>query len=334
MHQALYWKKVKEKVQCQLCPHFCTLGEGERGKCHVRLNKGGELQTLVYGYPVSMHVDPIEKKPLFHFFPGEGILSYGTAGCNLSCQHCQNWEISQAEPEEFSVPFVEPEKIIEMAKKQGIRMIAATYNEPTIDFEYMFEVAQLAREKGIKNVMVSSGFINPEPLKQLCGVLDAANIDLKAFNEDFYKKVCGARLQPVLKSLEYLHAQGVWLEITTLLIPGLNDSPEEIEKLSAWISEHLSKEVPLHFSRFFPHHEMLDKKATPPETLLRAKRIAEKYLDYVYVGNLMTDTEENTYCTGCKKVLVERRWHSSRNFLDGDKCRGCGKKVAGRFHFS
>lgn len=286
MKEALYYKKLKKRVvQCQLCPRFCTLKTNQVGKCRVRQNIKGVLYSLVYNKACSIALDPIEKKPLYKFLPGTKTLSIATVGCNLSCMQCQNWEISQAYPTE-NLPETSPKKIVELAIKEKCPSISYTYSEPTICYEYILKISKLAREKGIKNIIVSNGYINPEPLKELCKYIDAANIDLKAFTERFYKKICKASLKPVLESLKLLKEKNIHIEITNLLIPTLNDDPKEIEKMCKWIKENLGEKTPLHFSRFFPMYQLREIPITPIETLETAKQIGDKYLRYVYIGNV------------------------------------------------
>jgi pyruvate formate lyase activating enzyme len=318
-------------VQCLICPRKCVIKDGERGFCRARENKGGKLFSLVYAAPCSVNIDPIEKKPLFHFLPGTIAYSIGTAGCNLRCKFCQNWMISQAMPED--VPFVElkPEKIVEEAIASGCKSIAYTYTEPTIFFEYMLETAKLARKKGLKNIYISNGFINPAPLKELCKYIDAANIDLKSFSDDFYKKITGSWIKPVLDGLKLIKKEGVWLEITNLIIPGLNDDMEMIKKMCLWIKEQLGEDVPLHFSRFFPNYLMKDIPPTDEKTLINAKEVADKAgLKYVYIGNIKTEKDERTKCPKCKTVLIEREWFEvkNNNLKDG-ACYNCKAKIAG-----
>jgi pyruvate formate lyase activating enzyme len=332
MKPALYWKPLKEDiVKCGLCPHSCVIKTGNSGICGARKNIGGKLFSLNYARPVSIAVDPIEKKPLFHFLPGSSVLSFGTYGCNLGCDNCQNYDITMVrdrQPEK-EVP---PEQIIELALSNSCEGIAYTYNEPTIYFEYMLDCARLAREKGLKNILVSNGYISKEPLEELCKHIDAANIDLKAFNEEFYKSNCKATLEPVKETLKTLIKHKVWLEITNLIIPTMNDSMSEIEQMVKWISEELGKDVPLHFSRFFPLYKLENLEPTPESTLEKAKKLADKYLSYVYVGNLPTQGLENTYCPGCDKTLIKRQcFMIQENHIKKGSCGFCSRKIAGRF---
>jgi pyruvate formate lyase activating enzyme len=331
MKQALFYKKLKNNiVQCQLCPHFCTIEDGKRGTCEVRENEGGELISLVYGKPCSVSFDPIEKKPLYHFLPGQITLSIATAGCNLNCKHCQNWEISQARPEKIPNMPLSPEQVVKEAKKNKVKIISYTYTEPTIFYEYMLDIAKLAKKAGIKNTIVSNGFINPDPLKELCKYIDAANIDLKSIDDDFYKRICDGRVSPVLEALKILKEEKVWIEITNLLIPELNDGEKDIEKLVDWIKENLSDTVPLHFTAFYPCYKLSDLPPTKIETLKKARQAAMKKLNYVYTGNIPDSDGDNTFCPKCKKPVIKRRLFSIiENNLNGKKCPSCNEKIDG-----
>ncbi|MBW2996510.1 AmmeMemoRadiSam system radical SAM enzyme [Candidatus Woesearchaeota archaeon] len=288
MKEARHYKKLdKKKVQCGICPRNCVIKNRERGFCRVRENKDGKLYSLVYSAPCSVNIDPIEKKPLYHFLPGTKTYSIGTAGCNLRCKFCQNWQISQAMPEDIPFLKLSPEKIVEEAIANGCESIAYTYTEPAIFFEYVMDIAKLAKEKGLKNIAVSNGFINEKPLLEMCKVIDAFNIDLKSFSEEFYRKYTGAWLKPVLASLKTIKKEGVWLEVTNLIIPGLNDGVDEIKRICLWIKGQLGDDVPVHFSRFFPNYLMQDIEPTPKETLFKAEEIAKKVgLKHVYLGNI------------------------------------------------
>jgi pyruvate formate lyase activating enzyme len=332
LHEAFFYKKLDNKiVQCVLCPRRCTIPEGKRGYCGVRENREGTLYTLVYAKPVAIHIDPIEKKPLFHFLPSTTAFSVATAGCNLKCKFCQNWEISQAKPEDVQYFYIEPKDLIKKVKDSGSPIIAYTYTEPTIFYEYMLEVAKLARKEGIRNIMHSSGYINEQPLRQLAKYLDAANIDLKGFSEDYYYKLSDASLEPVLKSLKILKQEGVHIEITNLILPGYNDDQDTIRKMCLWIKENLGTDVPLHFSRFLPMYKLMSLNPTPVETLEKARGIAlECGLKFVYIGNVGGNIAENTYCPRCKKLLIERKGYfvMQNNVQDG-KCKFCGQEIAG-----
>ena len=327
MKEALYYDKLKNKqVQCRLCPHNCFIKGGNRGICGVRENINGKLFSLVYGKPVAIQLDPIEKKPLYHFLPGESVLSLGTIGCNLNCQWCQNFNISKARPEETDVVEVSPKKFIEMCIEKKCKIIAFTYTEPTIFYEYMLDIAKLAKKEKIRCVIVSNGFINEEPLKELCKYIDGANIDLKSFNEKVYKRFCNGNLKEVLRSLKILKENKIWLEVTNLVIPEINDNKEEVEKMCKWVSSKLGKEVPLHFSKFFPMYKMQDAEETPVSTLEELKKVAEDYLEYVYLGNI--GEESNTVCHGCGEVIIRRTGMFVKNGLVKGKCK-CGEEIPG-----
>ncbi len=332
LKEALYYQKLDKKItQCQLCPRRCLIPNGKRGFCGVRENREGILYTLSYAKPVAIHIDPIEKKPLFHFLPSTTAFSVATAGCNLKCKFCQNWEISQRLPEEIDYTYIEPADLVKKAKESGAKTLAYTYTEPTIFYEYMLETAKLARAQGIKNIMHSNGYINEEPLRQLAKYLDGANIDLKGFSNEYYSKIAEGTLQPVLAALKILKEEGVHLEITNLVLPGLNDAQDSIVKMCLWIKENLGPDTPVHFSRFFPMYKLLSLNPTPVETLERARQIAlDCGLNYVYIGNVAGHAAENTYCPKCKKIVIERRGYFivQNNIVDG-KCKFCGEKIEG-----
>jgi pyruvate formate lyase activating enzyme len=331
-----YWHKLDDgRIQCDLCPRFCKLREGQRGLCFVRGRQGDEILLTTYGRSSGFCVDPIEKKPLNHFLPGTAVLSFGTAGCNLTCTFCQNWDISKARQFDRLQHQASPEDIVRAAKETGSRSVAFTYNDPVIFLEYAVDVAAACREAGIRTVAVTAGYITPEPRKEFFAAMDAANVDLKAFTEGFYKKLCTAELAPVLETLEYLkHETDVWFEITTLLIPGHNDSEKEIAALSAWIMEKLGLDVPLHFSAFHPDWRMRDVLPTPPATLRMARDIARRTgLRYVYTGNVHDEAGQSTYCPGCGKRLIGRDWYELTDWHltpDG-RCTECGEACAGVF---
>ena len=323
MKEALFWEKSRGKtVQCHLCPRHCVISPGERGNCRVRENRNGKLYSLVYGEACAAAIDPIEKKPLFHFLPGSRAYSIGTAGCNLHCKFCQNWTTSQANPEDVPVEKLSPKDIVAHAVKSGCKSIAYTYNEPVVYYEYVLETAKLAKKKGIKNIIVCSGFINQEPLLEWCKYIDAANIDLKGFTDDYYKKVTTAWLQPVLDTIKTLHEKKVWLELTNLIVPTLNDDMKTIKKMCEWIVKELGTDVPLHFSAFFPCYKLQNLPPTPPETVLKARKAALKAgINYVYAGNIHTEKEGNTYCPKCSKLLVKRKWFEVvENNIKAGKC--------------
>jgi pyruvate formate lyase activating enzyme len=333
MKESLYYSKLKNQlVKCELCPRLCVIKPGSRGLCRVRQNNDGKLYSLVYARPCSMHVDPIEKKPLYHFMPGARAFSIATIGCNFFCRFCQNWQISKADASSIDKEYDEalPEQVVELCKKNNCNILSYTYTEPTIFYEYMLDIAKIAKKQGIKNTIVSNGYINEQPLRELCKHIDGANIDLKGFTEEFYKKVCQGTLAGVLKALKILREEGVWLEITNLVVPGLNDDFGKIEEMCKWISEELGRDVPLHFSRFHPDYKMTNAEPTPLDTLEKARRIAEKYLDYVYVGNVAG--ESNTICPKCKSVVIRRSMLSLvENKLVKGKCFKCGNKMPGVF---
>lgn len=332
LKEAMFYTKLDQKiVQCHLCPRNCVIPPSKRGFCGVRENQGGILYTLVYAKPVAVHIDPIEKKPLFHFLPGTSAYSVATVGCNLRCKFCQNWEISQRRPEEVDYINLEPAGLVKNAKDSGSATIAYTYTEPVIFYEYMLETAKLAKAQGLKNIMHSAGYVNEKPLRELVKYLDAANIDLKGFSEDYYAKISEATLGPVLNTLKILKESGVHLEITTLVLPGFNDDPETLKRMCLWIKDNLGADTPLHFSRFFPLYKLAALNPTPVETLEKAREIAlASGLKYVYVGNLAGNPAEQTYCPKCKKVVIRRAGYmiSEVNLTDG-KCKFCGEKIAG-----
>jgi len=294
------------------------------------MNKDGRLYSLVYGKPCAVHVDPIEKKPFFHFLPGTTAFSIATAGCVLSCKFCQNWQISQAKPEETDTYDLPPEKVVSNAVSYKCRSVTYTYTEPTVFYEYMYDTAVIAKKQGIRNTMHSCGYINEKPLRTLSKYLDAADIDLKGFTEDFYSRICSGSLRPVLNSLAILKEEGVWLEITNLVIPTLNDDPKNIKEMSRWIVKNLGPDVPLHLSRFFPHYKLTNLPPTPIETLEGARKIAlDTGLKYVYIGNIRHEGE-NTFCTKCKKMLIERiGYFVKQNHIANGKCKFCNTPIAG-----
>ncbi len=311
---------------------------GQSGECRVRVNIDGTLRTVVYGYPCSINVDPIEKKPLAHFLPGTGILSIATVGCNLHCRNCQNWEISQANPEEIPAIFYSrqklfwsPKDLVDVTRKANCPSLAYTYTDPIVYYEYTYDTAKLAREAGIRNVLVTAGYINSEPWKRLLEFVDAANIDLKAMTEEFYRDVCSGTLKPVLNALVMAKARGVLVEVTNLLIPTLNDKPEQIRQLARWIRVNMGAETPLHFSRFFPRHKMLNLPPTSVKTLDMARQIArEEGLQFVYIGNIASKEGQNTYCPKCRSLLIERSGYTIlQNNLKDSRCSKCGNEIYG-----
>ncbi len=308
-HPAMYYeKRPGGRVLCVLCPNSCRLSEGQIGMCRSRKNVNGELVSLVYGRIASAHVDPIEKKPFFHVLPGTKAFSIATPGCNMRCLFCQNWEISQAFPWEVDTRQATPEQVVEEAIRTGCRSIAFTYTEPIIYYEYVLDIAKLAKQKGLKTVVVSNGFISPEPLRELLKYIDAYKVDLKAFNEPFYQELTGGNLDTVLQSMKIIRQQGVWLEIVTLLVPGKNDSDDEIRALANWIHKNLGDDVPLHFSRFHPMHKLQNLPPTPVDRVARARQIAmEAGLKYVYTGNIADPAGESTYSPKTGQAAIERR---------------------------
>ncbi|MEA3494064.1 MAG: AmmeMemoRadiSam system radical SAM enzyme [Candidatus Margulisiibacteriota bacterium] len=329
---ARYWKKLEgDIVQCQLCPNMCVLPNLARGKCGVRININGKLYSLVYGKPIAVHVDPIEKKPLSHFLPGTPVLSIATAGCNLGCIFCQNWQISQTLPEDTEHGNFFPDDLVALAKRYKTPSIAYTYTEPTIFYEYMLDTAKLAKKHKIKNVMHSCGYINPKPLKELLRYMDAANVDLKGFSEGYYQKMCYGRLQPVLETLKTIKKEGVWLEITNLIIPGKNDDPKMIRKMCKWIKKELGPNVPIYFSAFHPNYRLKGVPPTSIKTLEMAYKIAKgERLNYVYIGNVYGHIHEDTVCPNCKRVVIKRKGFSviENNLVNG-RCKYCGERIPG-----
>ncbi|MGD1153856.1 MAG: AmmeMemoRadiSam system radical SAM enzyme [Syntrophales bacterium] len=331
--RARYWTSLHKDnaVRCFLCPHNCIIGDGERGKCGTRVNVKGGLRSLVYGRPVSIHVDPIEKKPFYHFLPGAEAYSLATAGCPLQCKCCQNWEISQARPEDYQSPYTPPEKIVRSASASKARVIAFTYNEPTVFAEYMIDIARDAKKQGLRSVLISCGFVNEAPLAEMCSVLDAIKIDLKGYSEDFYRTVCGAELKPVLKGIKQIAKSRAHLEIVNLVVPTLNDSDKMLLELIDWVLGEVGHDVPLHFSRFHPAYQMLNLPPTPVATLERARDMAiSRGIHYPYVGNVPSHPGDNTYCPSCKKVLIQRQgfFITEMNIKNG-RCKFCNRKIAG-----
>lgn len=314
-------------VRCLLCPHRCVVPEGKTGACSARRNDRGTLVSLSYGRITAAHVDPIEKKPLYHFYPGSRIFSVGSFGCNFRCAFCQNWEISQVSFDPAKVEKITPDGALEVARRYRSLGIAFTYNEPLVNIEWVRETAALFRAQGLKTVLVSNGFVNPEPLAALLPLIDAANIDIKSMSETFYRKLCGGALGPVLETVKAVHAAGIHLEVTNLIIPGENDSIQDIEKLSGWVAD-LDPDIPLHFSRYFPRYRM-ETESTPAETLNRAYEAAQRCLRYVYVGNVENDRYGTTYCPSCGAAVVERRGYDvRRRALKDGCCSACGNKIA------
>jgi len=328
--EARFWKSLKDnEVHCLLCAHTCKIKEGKRGICGVRENMGGVLYTLIYGSCSSIAADPIEKKPLYHFHPGTLALSFGTVGCNFNCDHCQNYSISTARPEAHYLQEVLPEAAVELAQKQGCAGMSWTYNEPTIWHEYSYDTAKLAKKAGLYTTYVTNGYINKEPLEDISPYLDAMNVDVKAFTEKFYKTICKAKLEPVLQTCESARELGIHLEVTYLVIPGYNDSVEEVKSFCKWVVEKLGGETPVHFSRFHPDHKMLHVPATPLDTLLRSYKLAKQVgIEYPYLGNVPHDDYDNTVCPRCGNICVERYGFVARvTGFSGGTCTQCGTKI-------
>ncbi len=332
--RAIAWLSEKRngKILCKACSQRCLLSAGDYGKCGVRVKEGDNLYLTVYGLVSAINVDPIEKKPLYHFLPSTNSLSMGTVGCNFSCQFCQNWEISQY-PKTHSYEVIgeelNPEDIVRLAELYRTPSISYTYNEPVIFFEFAYDVMKLAKEREIRNIFVTSGYETEEAIDIALPYLDAMNIDLKSFSDDFYRNICGARLNPVLRTIEYAFKKGIWIEITTLLISGYNDTDEEIKQIAKFISE-LSRDIPWHISRFFPAYRMLHVPPTPVERLKRAYEIGrEEGLNFVYVGNYWDEDLESTYCPSCGKKVIERLGYRTRNHLKEGRCPYCGYQLAG-----
>lgn len=334
LKEALYYRVIDTKkgiVECQLCPRGCMIAEGEYGFCRARKNIKGKLYSLGYASPCAVHIDPIEKKPFFNVYPRSLSFSVASAGCNLRCRFCQNWQISQASPEDTANQLLPPEKLVALAQQNRCRSIAYTYTEPTNFFEYMLDTAKIASSKGILNVCHSNGYINQEPLRTLCKYLDAANIDLKGFNRSFYNKLCEAELEPVLETIKTLKRSGVWVEITNLVIPGHNDDQKMLTDMCRWIYQNAGADVPIHFSRFFPMYRMTNISPTPVSTLEKARDIALKAgLQFAYTGNVPGHEGEHTYCPACKRMVIRRSGYNILEYtLKGGACPGCGKKVGG-----
>lgn len=336
LHPARWWHQLADgRIQCDLCPQECKLREGQRGACFVRRRDGEQVILTTYGLASGFCIDPIEKKPLAHFYPGTSVLSFGTVGCNLACRYCQNWDISTSRDPERLQDAAAPDAIARAATQFGCRSVAFTYNDPVIFAEYAMDVADACQEAGVRTVAVTAGFIHERPRREFFAHIDAANVDLKAFTEEFYASLTRSHLQPVLDTISYLaHETSVWLELTTLLIPGHNDSAAEIGRLATWVATELSPDVPLHFSAFHPSHHLRDVPPTPPASLSLARRIAmDRGLRNVYVGNVRDPAGETTWCSGCGAALIRRDWYRILEYrlrADG-RCPDCGLAVPGRF---
>jgi pyruvate formate lyase activating enzyme len=332
--RARYWMPVdsgSKLVQCLLCAHRCSIPEGERGRCRARMNVGGELRSLVYGRPLAIHVDPIEKKPFFHFLPGAEAFSLGTAGCPFRCRFCQNWQLSQSRPEDNPPAFTPPAKVVAAAEARRAPVIAFTYNEPTVQTEFLTDIARAAKKAGIRSVIVSCGFMNEAPLREMCEVLGAVKIDLKGFSPAFYRDVSQAELAPVLRSIRQAAGSGVHLEIVNLVVPTLNDSEAMLRGLADWVAGEVGPDVPVHFTRFHPDYQLRNLPPTPVATLEKAREIAmKKGIRYAYVGNVPGHPGNHTYCPGCGKVVVGRSgFFVTAVNLEKGRCRSCGRAVAG-----
>ena len=335
-YPARWWHALGDgRLQCDLCPRDCKLHEGQRGACFVRMREGDRMVLTTWGRSSGFCIDPIEKKPLNHYYPGSSVLSFGTAGCNLACKFCQNWDISKSRDMDRLMDQASPGAIAQAASEAGCRSVAFTYNDPVIFAEYAMDVADACHARGVETVAVTAGYMHDVARREFYATMDAANVDLKAFTDDFYFRLTGSHLQPVLDTLVYLrHETRVWFEITTLLIPGHNDSDEELTAMSAWIMRELGPDVPLHFTAFHPDHKMPDVPATPAATLIRARRIAMDHgLHYVYTGNVRHAEGDTTYCPGCRKPLIERDWHriASYRLTPDGRCPHCDTAIAGRF---
>jgi len=333
--KAKWWRREESgRIKCTLCPRYCILAEGQKGFCFIRENIDGTLYSTGYGRPTGFAIDPIEKKPLNHFYPGTEILSFGTAGCNLGCKFCQNWTMSKSKLDEINSLSATPEDVVALAKKNNVNSIAYTYNDPTIIGEYVIDVSKLAREEGINSVMVTAGYIDSEARKDVYKYIDATNVDLKAFTEDFYHRLTSSKLAPVLDTIKWLKNEtDIWIELTTLLIPNENDTDAEIKRMSDWILENIGDEVPHHFTAFHPTFKMGNYQHTPADTLNRARDIAMNAgVKYVYTGNVHNPKAETTYCPNCKTPLIERDWHNvnSNNIVKGN-CYKCNEKIPGKF---
>jgi pyruvate formate lyase activating enzyme len=329
--EAMFQEETAKGIMCRICPNECVLKEGELSECNNRKVIKSKLYTLAYGNPCSVNVDPVEKKPLYHFFPGTRAFSIATAGCNLACLNCQNWTISQTGPDKTRNYDLMPEKVVSECISKGCKSIAYTYSEPVTFYEYAYDTAFLAKKAGIKNIFKSSGYINPEPLKKLCTVIDAANIDLKAFNESTYLKLTGGKLQPVLDSLKVYRDSDVWLEITNLIVPTWTDKMDEIRKMCRWLSENGFKKVPIHFSRFYPTYKLEQLPPTPVDILNKAVQIAEEEgLKYIYTGNVPGNEKSDTKCPNCGASLIVRQGFRivANNLVEG-KCNKCGRSIDG-----
>jgi pyruvate formate lyase activating enzyme len=329
--ESYHYKKLGDNVQCLVCPNKCILEENDRSICRNKVNKNGKLYTLAYGNPCAVHVDPIEKKPLFHFLPTTLAFSIATAGCSFRCYNCQNWNISQFKPEETNNFDLMPEKIIEACLRNNCQSIAYTYSEPIAFYEYMYDTSRLAKKEGIKNLWITNGYINEEPLRDLCKFIDAANVDLKSFKEEIYNELNSGSLKPVLDTLKILKEKNVWFEITNLIVPSWTDDMDMIRDMCKWLYKNKLADYPLHFSRFTPMYKLIHLPPTPVSILEKARKIAlDSGIKHVYIGNVPNNPAENTYCPRCGKIIIERKGYSiiNNNLADGS-CKFCGEKIAG-----
>ncbi len=332
--EARYYKKLDTGgVECELCPRHCLVTDMERGYCGVRENQGDVYKTLVYGLPCALNIDPIEKKPLYHFYPGTKALSLATAGCNVNCKFCQNWEISQSRPEQTDNLDIPPSDMIDICTGRNIPIIAYTYSEPVIFYEYMYDIADRGQKQGIKSVMITGGYIEEKPLAELLTRLDAVKVDLKSIREDYYRDIVGGELAPVLKRLEQIKNSGVWLELVYLVVPTLNDTAEEFVDLARWIKTNLGADTPIHFSRFHPQYLLRNLPPTPQKTLETAYDACRaEGLQFVYLGNVPGHPAESTYCPGCGETLIDRRGYTIRAYnLEANRCKYCSREIPGIF---
>lgn len=329
--EARHYTSLGESVKCDLCPHRCMLNNGQRGFCRVRECRNGKLYTLVYELPCSLHADPIEKKPIFHMLPGSKSFSIATVGCNSRCKFCQNWQISQVGPEEAKNVKFTCKQVVQEALDTGCRSIAYTYSEPNVFYEYMIDTARLAKAKGIKNISVTGGMINPRPLRELAKYIDAANIDFKAFDDNYLKTICAQNLKSITETIKISKESGIWVELTNLIVPTLNDSLDKIKEMALWIKKNVGAETPLHFSRFWPMYKLKNLPPTPVSTLEKAREAAlDAGLEYVYIGNLPGHEGNNTYCPSCKSLVIGRKGYTITSInMVGSKCKGCGHRIPG-----
>ena len=335
--EAKYYRPTGPHIQCTLCPIFCVIPDGEAGMCRVRVNRGRKLYTMVYGQPCSVAFHPLEQGPIFHAFPGSQCLGLATAGCNLRCKYCQNWQMSQFSAEETDNYDLPPERVVRLAHEKRCKAVIFAYTDPVVFYEYALDTAKAARAEGLKTVLVTAGYVDVQPLMDLCEYMDVIRIDLKSFSEKFYKDVVGGTLQPVLKAIKAVHEQGTWLEIVDPIVTGFNDDPEEIREMCEWMMENVGPDVPLHFLKFFPAYKMRNFPPTPEEVLSRCRKIAmDVGINYVYVGNLPGHVGENTFCPKCEKRIITRVGYLgiTENHIIDDKCRFCGHPIPGLWTFS